>query len=451
MARRFALLLIPVLCFGWARLTHGQHLPSPGTSFDQLLGMTNAAIEAGDGARAARLALLVRSRLLVRPDPTRDDAMVCIFEDMTTGAAERAREYLAAAEKFGDGLGSLGPVEDALGKVAAPLIAQVDSLIEKKYKECALFVLEPLWALDPRAALDALARIEAIPDSDAAEGDDPLASSLRLSESMSRGMSGAALASIPVDDPNGKPIEELRRNSALAMVDVSGKALAKGFPWVAIDLAGIATSLFPIYPNRFESVTADARKRLVKERAVLSKAVVSELFMSGRKALDAQSWRVTADSVQFPPSKGKPGLLVTKDPIEGDYRFAMELSSDFERAPQGFAFGYKSDDDYCAAIFMNHEGHPAVKIQHYVNGEPKRLHSWDGPAGIDTKDKRAAWPIFFELHGRTLWLQIGNSPWILCSRMDMDFLGSIGLYVCEESEGKNAKASLFEFERLGSG
>lgn len=448
MAGRFALLLCLGSYLGMAGLAHGQRMPSPGTDFDQLLRLLDAAVEEGQPERAARLALLARSRILVRPDHTKQEALLRIFDDMATGASERARKYLEKVANLGEGIGSLGLVDDALRKVAEPLITQVNSLIETDYKECAAFVLEPLWAFAPEEALALLARIQEIRDGNRPPGDKPMSTGLRLGDAMSRGTSGAILVGTPIDDPNYKSIEELRRNSALAMVEVSQAALDGGLPWVAIDLAEISTAIFPVYPGRFEQVTTAARKELVKQRTAASKAVVTKLLKRGQKSLSQKSWRITADAVTFPTARGKPGLLVTKDPVEGDYRFAMDLWTDFEHGPQGFVFGYKSDDDFCTAIFMLYEGLTAVKIERYLKGEPQRLHWWEGPAGIDTGDRKAAWPIAFERHDQTAWLQIGNSPWIRYSGEDVDLSGSIGLYLYEKAQGKNAKASMFEFELL---
>ena len=448
MAARLYLLLVVATSPLWMPAAAAQRMPSPGTDFDQLLRLADASIQAGDADLAARLTLLARSRILIRPDHTRVDAMLLMFDDMATGAAQRTRQFLPALSKLEDGLGSLGPVQVALQQLASPLITQVEGLIDEQYKGAALFVLEPLWALYPAEALELHARIEAIEDADAPPGDKQLMVGLRLSDTMSRGTAGAAVVSVDGDNERQLPIQALRRKTALEMVTVSQQALDQGLAWVAIDLAEISTLLFPLYPQRFEEIMLAARKQLTRERTSLSRAAVAKLFRRATKSLAQKSWRIGSDAITFPPSKGKPGLLVTKHVFEGDFRFAMEILADFEQGPPGFAFAYKGDDDFCAASIMNYEGRAAVKLEHFVNGKPERLHWWDGPAGFDIKNQRTAWPVAFELHGQSLWLQIGNSSWIRYTAKDLDLEGAIGLYLSEQTTTMKAKANMFEFESL---
>ncbi|MFG0316064.1 MAG: hypothetical protein ACF8XB_02230 [Planctomycetota bacterium JB042] len=428
----------------WGRAA-AQHLPSPGAGFDRVLAMTKAAADDGDLPRAARLAMLARSRILVHPTGTPEEALLKAFDDLATDAAKRARLYVEAVEGL-DLAAELGPVAEALDALAGPLATQVDALIGEGYREAAKFAMQPLWFLDPVGALARLERAEAIATADLAPEDGTVSAALRLAETMSRGTSGAAIASLETQSPKQKEVETLRRDTALKIEEVAAAAIEADRPWLAIDLAGCAPAVFALYPKRFESLLGDARAALAKERADRSRDVVSKHFRSGRKGLKAKSFAASGDTVRFPPPKGKPGLLVTRDPIEGDFGLATEFDADFANAPPGIVFAHRSDDDFHVAIVLAYQGRPAVKVERYVDGEPARVHWWDGPTGIDPA-KKDPWPVRLERHGGAIWLRLGTSEWIEVDAKGEDLTGAVGFYLYEKAEGKRrAEATALELE-----
>lgn len=452
MSARVVLPLILGCCFSGASVARAQHLPSPGIEFAQLLEMAGAAAEDGRPERAARLALLARSRVLEIVDATDAASLRRDFADVTATTAQRAREYLAAEERFAAAFGSLGPVPAALDELAAPLAQQVVSFVERRYPETATYVLEPLWVLAPRLALDLHAQIQEISDPNLVD-DKLLAVTLRTSELMTRRISSDAIqriGGIDVPEADRAPIEELRKSTAQGLVETAKKALAADLPWVAVDLAEVTTNLFPFQRRTFDALVEQARGALADDRAAASRGVVTELFKLGKKVLAAKDWSLKTDSVRFPAPRGKPGLLVTKDSIDGDFRFAMELDTDFEHAPAGFAFAVRGSDDYCVAMFLDYGTKPAVKVERYVKGKPERLFWWDA-ASSPTRGRATGTPrsTYVERHGQTLWLRFGDSPWIRYDANGIDLSGAIGLYHYEKSEGKApATASRFEFERI---
>ena len=447
--RTVALIVAAIVTTGEA--AHAQHLPSPGTGFEALLEMAAERNEAGDTRRAARLLLLARAR--IQASPGGDDQRARIkaqLEDDGTATAARARVYLEAAAGFGDEEVFLGPVPATFTSLADPLIEQVDLLIGDDHPRSARVVLEPVWALDPTKALSAHARIEAIADV-VSEADLMLYGALRIARSLPRRGEGVpfAIPKLPVDSAYRDPIEQQREKTALALAELAQRTLDDGFPWVALDIAQIVPELFRTPTDAFDGVVKKAYEGLAKERKAASRQVVSDRFRSAQKRLSSKSWSVSGDTVKFPAAKGKPGLLATKAPVDGDFRLAMDLSSDFQNAPVGLVFAYRSDEDYCAAIFMNYQGRAAVKVEHYVDGEPKRLHWWDGSAGVDMRARQTTWPIAFERHDRTIWIRIGAVPWMEFEIKDLDLSGSTGLYLYEKAKAKSrATASRLEFELL---
>ncbi len=424
-----------------------QRMPSPAVGFDSLLEATKAS--AKDPKRAARYALLARSRIIQRAETKPEEAVLKAFDDLTTGAAKRAKEYQAVVDEIGPAAVDLGPATAALAELARPLFAQAESLIGKKYKECALFVIEPVWGIDPKKCLELLDKINAI--TNAPEEDSGLAVALHLGDSMSRGAGGAAIMSLESSSTTQKEIEDLRRASALAMVPVAKKAVEGGTPWVALDIANVASVLFALYPKQFAEVNESAWKALSKARTDASKAAVNEVFKKTKMGLVAKSFTVGSDSIKFPTASKKAGLIVTAKPIEGDYRFAMDLKSDFEHCHPGFVFGYKSDDDFCAAVVTLLDDHPVVSVRHYVKGEAKYLYSWDAPEKATAGSGDGSWPVAFELRGKTLWAQVGTFPWAHWKLKDIDPTGAIGLFLDDSSESKQkTEASRFEFEQLNT-
>lgn len=427
-----------------------QQLPSPGLKFPELIELARAADASGDAARAARLALLARARLVERPDPFAESAIVQIFEDLASGAAERARLYgelVDSSPGAEEGLGEA--VTASLRAVADPLAAQVDELIEQGFKLSAAFALEPLWFLDPARALEAHGRIQAIEVAAIAAGDEGTNTALRLSEAMSRGTGGAALASVDSVDPNQDRIAKLRRESALALVQVAETAVTGQVPWLALDVAEYGPLLFALYPNQFRAVRKEARDALAKPRAAASKVALAAMLKGSKKLLPAQDWTVGPEVVQFPLGQSKRALLLGAAPVKGGFRFAAQLDADFAKCPVGIAFAAKDENDFCAVTLEQENKKPGARVRRFVKGTPKLLCRWAAPLDLDGAEGRTSWQVTIEVRGKVLWLRVGTSPWVQGALGDADGDGRVGFFLDERAEStakERAQASFVEFE-----
>lgn len=430
-----------------AGIATAQRLPSRGTDFEQLLAMVRAAVDAKQTERAGRLAFLARSRILVRANRTGEEALLRAFDDIQSDAVKRAERYV---EVVGDDQVALAlPAFDAaIDALATPLKEQADALIAAKFIDCASFVIEPLWTFDPVWALDSVARMRAVPAADVLEDDKVTASSMRLGESMSWAAPGI-YAELGTPSPRQKEIEELRRKSASDLIGVANAAIAAKLYWSAWDLEFIGPTVFPLAPRRFWETTDQARLALEPTRVALSKRTMTGVFKGAKKGLVNKGWKVDADSIEFPPTKTKkPGLLVTSTAIETDYRFAGTFGTQLGIAPVGIVFAYKSDDDFCVAVFSAVDGKAHVDVDHYVKGKPTELDRWTAASPIETSDPLASWPIAFERHGDTVWMTISDFGWNVAeTKLDLD--GAFGFYLPATAEPTNPmRIVALDFERL---
>lgn len=447
MQSKFVMACVAVLFLVPANLATAQRLPSRGTDFEQLLAMTREAIDAKQTERAARLAFLARSRILVRANRTSEEAMLRAFDDIETDAVKRAQRYVEVLG--GDAAALALPAFDAaIDKVAAPLKTQADALIEAKYKNCASFVIEPLWTFDPAWALDAVARMSAIPRAELIEDDSVTASALRLGESMSWGVPGV-YAELGTPSARQKEIQDLRRKSGGELVGVAKAAIAAKLYWSAWDLEFIGPTILPLAAQRFWETTDEARPALGALRSALSKRTLATVFKGAKKGLANKGWKVGADAIDFPSTKTKkPGLFVTATPIDGDYRFAGTFATQLGIAPVGIVFAYKSDDDFCAAVFSAVDGKAHVDVDHFVKGSPTELHRWTAASPIETSDPLASWPIAFERHGDTVWMTISDFGWAV-AKAEIDLDGAFGFYLPATAEPtRPMQVAGLDFERL---
>lgn len=440
-------LVLPAVALLLTTSAIAQHHPSPGTSFEQLLAMTRAAIDAHQNERAARHAMLARARILVRPNPFEKDALVHCFDDIHTPAVARAKLYVAAIGKDRKAIESLGPVSVALAKIGEGFARQAEALIARNYKECVFFAIEPLWAFDPERALALVEKAEAI--ADVAEDDAPSNASLQFAEAMARGASGRIQVAVGEDTATVKEIKALRKSSAPAMAEAGKTALEAHFPWVAIDLAGLAPSIFAYDGGDLGRTREAAWKALVKPRDAASKAIVSKWFATPKKTLPNTGWAVAGGAVRFPPAKAQRGLFLTSKKIEGDFSFCVDIATDFDHRQLGLAFAYKSDDDFCALFVKRFDGKPGFLMSHYVKGEPEPFGKWIESETTVVGDDLPAWPLALERHGDMLSFAIGEFSWSFVPAKDLDLTGSVGLF-CDDTAtcADKAEASRFELEEL---
>lgn len=447
MRRKLLMSLFAVLFLVPAGTATAQRIPSRGTDFEQLLAMVREAADAKQTERAARLAFLARSRILVRANRTAEEAMVRAFDDIETAAVKRAERYVEVLG--GDAAALALPAFDAaIEKIAAPLKEQADALIEAKYKNCASFVIEPLWTFDPAWALDAVARMSAIPAADALADDSATASALRIGESMSWGVPGV-YAEVGTPSARQKEIQDLRRKSGGELVGVAKAAIAAKLYWSAWDLEFIGPTILPLAAQRFWETTDEARPALGPLRNALSKKTIASVFKGAKKGLANKGWKVGADAIDFPPTKTKkPGLFVTATPMDGDYRFAGTFATQLGIAPVGIVFAYKSDDDFCAAVFSAVDGKAHIAVDHFVKGTPTEIDRWTAASPIETSDPLASWPIAFERHGDKLWMTIADFGWNVAeAKVDLD--GAFGFYLPATAEPtRTMQVAALDFERL---
>ena len=411
-----------------------QRLPSRGTDFEQLLAMTRAAADAKQTERAARLAFLARSRILVRPNSKGQEGMLRIFDDVETDAVARAKRYVEVLGPVKKVL-AIEKLDAALAKIADPLKAQVEGLITDKYKTCAAFVIEPLWAFDVEWTLDAVERIHAIPDAGVPEEDKSNNTGLRMSDWSARDSDGAISMTLGDPSPRAKTIAGLRRDSGHALVDVAKSLVDADLDWFAWDLEFIGPQIFALSPRAFWPATDLAMPQLTKPRLALSKSVIAQYFKSPKKGLVNKAWKVGAEDITFPPNKvKKPGLLVTGAPLKTDFRFAGTFGTDLALAPVGIVFAYKSDDDYCVAMISSADGgHPHVEVDHVVKGKPTELGKWQAEEKLQTDDPLVTWPIAFERHGSVVWLLFVDFGWQVFDTK-LDLTGNFGFYLPAEAQ-----------------
>jgi hypothetical protein len=155
MRRKLLTCLFAVLSVGPAGIATAQRIPSHGTDFEQLLAMVRAAVDAKQPERAARLAFLARSRILVRANRSAEEAMLRAFDDVEADAVKRAERYVEVLG--GDTNAFALPAFDvAIDKIAAPLKEQADTLIaerrasaRRRSRRCAGSP-EPTWSASRR-------------------------------------------------------------------------------------------------------------------------------------------------------------------------------------------------------------------------------------------------------------------------------------------------------------
>jgi hypothetical protein len=434
-----------------------QRLPSPASGFDELLERATAASKAGDEELATRLLWLARSRIVVRPDPYDLGSMTRIFEDMATGAEERAARYLEAIGGFAAPPSPFGPGSAVAAEIAAELAAQAESLVGSGHFMSATFVIEPLYAFDPALALGFAKRIRTPEASKgvsaaAADEDRTTNSALRLAESMSRGTAGGAITSIEQMSAIGKEIADLRRSTSLRLVDVARAALDGGAPWIALDVAAIGPEIYPLYPNQFTEVKKAARAALTKPRAAASKPVVDKLFRSAKKGLAVKSWTIATDAVKFPATKDKAALLVTAKPIAGDFRFAMELDAHFGSCLPGFVMAHAGDDDFYVMSFAFSQKRPLIRIRRVRDGKSEDIHRYDPPEVLAGIAMAKPWPIVIERRGDTWWFRLDDLPWASFTPKSPWKAGAIGLHMEHAVDAKTlASATCLEFESYTTG
>ncbi len=447
MQNKLLIACVTVLFLVPANLAMAQRIPSRGTDFEQLLAMAHAAAAAKQTERGARLAFLARSRILVRATRTAEEAMLRAFDDIQTGAVKRAQRYV---EVLGNDTAALAlPAFDAaVDAIAAPLKAQADALIAANYKQCASFVIEPLWTFDPAWALEAVERMSAIPPADIPKDDEATANAMRLGESMSWGVPGI-YADLGTPSARQKEIQDLRRKSAGDLVGVAKAAIAAKLYWSAWDLEFIGPTILPLSAERFWETTDEARPALGPLRGALSKSTIAAFFKNAKKGLANKGWKVGADAIDFPPTKTKkPGLFVTATAIDGDYRFAGTFATQLGIAPVGIVFAYKSDDDFCAAVFSAVDGKAHIDVDHYVKGTPTEIHRWTAASPIETNDPLASWPIAFERHGDSVWMTISDFGWAV-AKANVDLDGAFGFYLPATAEPtRPMQVAALDFERL---